>query len=113
MQNTPTHPHRRKVLATTAALLGAAATPWVIAQAPAHTDETWQNPRRQRAVPVRIRSPQSAAHAGGWPVVLYSYGLGGSHHHRLVACAFVGRCAGEGTLQRPQGLAAQDTWQPG
>ena len=45
---------------------------------PTFVDETWQDARRQRAVPVRIRWPQGAAPAGGWPVVIYSHGLGGS-----------------------------------
>lgn len=77
MQNTPTCPNRRQLLATTAALLGATA-PMAFAQTPAYTDETWQDPRRQRAVPVRIRWPQGAAPADGWPVIVYAHGLGGT-----------------------------------
>ena len=43
-----------------------------------NVDETWQDAKRQRAVPVRIRWPQDAVPAAGWPVVIYSHGLGGS-----------------------------------
>ena len=72
----PLHPpNRRQALA---AALGLAATPLVLAQSPAYVDETWQDPSRQRAVPVRIRWPQGTAPVGGWPVVIYSHGLGGS-----------------------------------
>ncbi len=78
MQSTPTHPNRRQALAATAALLGAAATPVTFAQSLAYADETWQDPRRQRAVPIRIRWPQTAAPLEGWPLVVYSHGLGGS-----------------------------------
>lgn len=43
-------------------------------------DETWSDAARQREVPVRIRWPSEsmAVPAGGWPVVLFSHGLGGS-----------------------------------
>lgn len=78
MKSTPTHPNRRQALATAAALLPAVAAPLTFAQSPAYADETWQDSRRQRAVPVRIRWPQSAAPVDGWPVVVYSHGLGGS-----------------------------------
>jgi predicted dienelactone hydrolase len=74
MQHTHTCLNRRQALATTAALLTA---PLALAQAP-YTDDTWQDPRRQRVVPVRISWPQGAAPVGGWPVVVYSHGLGGS-----------------------------------
>ena len=73
--NHPHHPNRRQALVTA---LGFAATPLVFAQLPTYIDETWQDPRRQRAVPVRIRWPQVAAPLDGWPVVIYSHGLGGS-----------------------------------
>ena len=59
-------------------LAGAVAAPSAFAQTPSYTDDTWQDPRRQRAVPVRIRWPQGTAPVGGWPVVIYSHGLGGS-----------------------------------
>ena len=75
MQNMPTYPNRRQALTTAFSLV---ATPWVFAQTPAYADETWQDARRQRAVPVRIRWPQSVAPADGWPVIVYSHGLGGS-----------------------------------
>lgn len=42
------------------------------------TDETWTDTVRQRRLPVRIRWPSSPTAAGGWPVVLFSHGLGGS-----------------------------------
>lgn len=71
----PNHSNRRQALVTA---LGFAATPMVFAQLPIYIDETWQDPRRQRAVPVRIRWPQGAAPLDGWPVVIYSHGLGGS-----------------------------------
>ena len=74
MQTAPTQPNRRQALA---AASGFVAMPLAFAQTP-YTDETWQDPRRQRAVPVRIRWPQTAAPADGWPVVIYSHGLGGS-----------------------------------
>lgn len=73
-----TSPNRRRVLAAAAGLVGVAASPLLLAQAPSTTDETWQDSRRQRAVPVRIRWPSAAVPAGGWPVVVYSHGLGGS-----------------------------------
>ena len=49
-----------------------------MAQAPVVADDIWQDTRRQRAVPVRIRWPQGIAPVDGWPVVIYSHGLGGS-----------------------------------
>ena len=70
---------RRQALSAGLAWLGALAVPSALAQAPAaYADESWQDTRRQRAVPVRIRWPSSAAPPAGWPVVLYSHGLGGS-----------------------------------
>ena len=78
MPDTSICPNRRHALSSAVALLGAAAAPLVFAQTPAYTDETWQDARRQRAVPVRIRWPASSAPVGGWPVIVYSHGLGGS-----------------------------------
>ena len=79
MQHIAPRPNRRQVLASA---LGFAATPLGYSQVPAqpvpYVDETWQDARRQRAVPVRIRWPSSLAPADGWPVVIYSHGLGGS-----------------------------------
>ena len=76
----PSHPFGRRQVLVTA--LGLVFTPLAFSQAqaqrPAYLDETWQDPHRQRAVPVRIRWPQGAAPAGGWPVIVYSHGLGGS-----------------------------------
>jgi Platelet-activating factor acetylhydrolase, isoform II len=70
--------HRRAVLGLGVGLVGYWSLPFAQAQALAYADETWQDPRRQRSVPVRIRWPQGAAPAAGWPVVMYSHGLGGS-----------------------------------
>lgn len=75
MQHTSTHLNRRQALVAAAGCMAASRT---FAQTPRYTDETWQDPRRQRAVPVRIRWPQGVAPAEGWPVVMYSHGLGGS-----------------------------------
>lgn len=75
MQQNQAHVSRRQAVAT---LAGLATSPLAFAQTPSYTDDTWQDPRRQRAVPVRIRWPQGTAPAGGWPVVMYSHGLGGS-----------------------------------
>lgn len=43
-------------------------------------DEDWTDAARQRTVPVRVRWPSGASPrpASGWPLVLYSHGLGGS-----------------------------------
>jgi predicted dienelactone hydrolase len=75
MQNIPTHLNRRQAMA---AAFGLVTAPCAFAQTPLYADETWQDPRRQRAVPVRIRWPQGAAPADGWPMIVYSHGLGGS-----------------------------------
>ena len=75
MQHIHTHPNRRHALATA---IGFVAAPLAFAQTPVYADETWQDTRRQRAVPVRIRWPQGTAPLDGWPVVIYSHGLGGS-----------------------------------
>ena len=70
--------NRRTVLSAWLALSSPWATSLVQAQSPIFFDETWQDTRRQRVVPVRIRWPQGAAPAAGWPLVIYSHGLGGS-----------------------------------
>ena len=75
MQQNQAHVSRRQAVVT---LAGVATSSMAFAQTPSYTDDTWQDPRRQRAVPVRIRWPQGAAPAGGWPVVMYSHGLGSS-----------------------------------
>ena len=43
-------------------------------------DEVWNDPKRQRAIPLRLRWPNQtlATPTGGWPVVLFSHGLGGT-----------------------------------
>ena len=76
-------PNRRQALkATVAAFVGLIATTWVctqvVTQPAAYVNETWQDARWQRAVPVRVRWPQGDAPVGGWPLVIYSHGLGGS-----------------------------------
>lgn len=38
----------------------------------------WVDGARERAVPVRLYLPRGAAPAGGWPLVLFSHGMGGS-----------------------------------
>ncbi len=78
--NSP-HPNRRRALVSGVALsLGAGYSPWVRAQAIEPVDEVWQDTRRLREVPVRIRWPSDAlpVPAGGRPVVLFSHGLGGT-----------------------------------
>ena len=73
--------NRRQTLASGLALsLGALSSPWANAQALAPIDEVWQDNQRQRGIPVRIRWPSDALPkpAGGWPVVLFSHGLGGT-----------------------------------
>ena len=67
--------NRRQTLATFA---GCVVSSSVFAQTPSYADDTWQDPRRQRAVPVRIRWPKGTTPDGGGPVVIYSHGLGGS-----------------------------------
>ena len=77
------YPTRRQALAATAGFLEAASSRRVEAadvQAPSFTDETWQDTRRQRAVPVRIRWPSAPLPDVEWPVVVYSHGLGGSRY---------------------------------
>lgn len=69
---------RRQAMLRSVAWLGAVVSPLTMAQSPVITDDTWQDIRRQRVVPVRIRWPQGTAPADGWPVVIYSHGLGGS-----------------------------------
>ena len=75
------HPTRRQTLASGLALsLGAIANPWAHAQTIAPVDDIWHDSRRQREVPVRTRWPSDGVPvpAGGWPVVLFSHGLGGT-----------------------------------
>ena len=76
------HPTRRQAVALA---LGTVAQAWSRAQSPSPAagtvaDETWADARRQRSLPVRVRWPSAAmtAPAGGWPVVLFSHGLGGT-----------------------------------
>jgi predicted dienelactone hydrolase len=76
------HPNRRQAVALT---LVALAGPASFAQTPplvsgAIADEIWTDARRQRSLPVRVRWPSVAmpAPAGGWPVLLFSHGLGGT-----------------------------------
>jgi predicted dienelactone hydrolase len=65
---------RRRLLLAAPCLLaaGAFADPANVA------DETWPDAGRKRELPLRIRFPAGQAPAGGWPVVLFSHGLGGS-----------------------------------
>lgn len=60
------------VLATGMATAGAQAGPGLV------VDESWTDSTRKRDVPVRLRWPDSAAHPGDRPVVLFSHGLGGT-----------------------------------
>lgn len=70
--------NRRDVLkaawATSAALSGS-----VLASS-AYADELWIDAQRQREVPVRLRWPATGAPQpqGGWPLLIFSHGLGGS-----------------------------------
>lgn len=41
-------------------------------------DEVWSDAARGRALPLRVRWPGVAVPPGGWPVVVFSHGLGGS-----------------------------------
>jgi acetyl esterase/lipase len=41
-------------------------------------DFDWTDPTRHRAVPVRVYWPSGATPPGGWPVVVFSHGMGGS-----------------------------------
>jgi predicted dienelactone hydrolase len=69
----PVHLCRRALLGSLPPLvLGGAA---LAANRPADLLADWQDPTRQRTVPVRIRLPASAAPT---PVVIISHGLGGS-----------------------------------
>lgn len=43
-----------------------------------YQDFDWLDERRGRAVPVRLYWPSGVAPAGGWPVILFSHGMGGS-----------------------------------
>ena len=45
---------------------------------PVVVSETWQDAARNRAVPVLLRWPDAALHAGPRPVVMFSHGLGGT-----------------------------------
>ena len=74
---------RRQAVALVSSItlsLGAASSDGAHAQGTTTIDELWQDPKRQRGVPVRIRWPSSALPmpAGGWPMVLFSHGLGGT-----------------------------------
>ena len=71
---------RQAVTSSLALSLGAVLSSWSHAEVTAPVDEVWQDSRRQRGVPVRIRWPSDALPkpAGGWPVVLFSHGLGGT-----------------------------------
>ena len=74
-------PDRRQTLMSGFALsLGAVFSDRAYVRVAAPVDQVWQDARRQREVPVRIRWPSDALPmpAGGWPVVLFSHGLGGT-----------------------------------
>lgn len=45
---------------------------------PTVIDDLWTDAARQRTVPVRLRWPDANRHAGPWPVVIFSHGLGGT-----------------------------------
>lgn len=76
----PNSTRRQVIVANLALSLAAFVSPWARAQVTAPVDDIWQDSRRQREVPVRIRWPSDAlpVPAGGWPVVLFSHGLGGT-----------------------------------
>ena len=76
----PNATRRQVIVANLALSLAAFVSPWARAQATAPVDDIWQDSRRQREVSVRIRWPSDAlpVPAGGWPVVLFSHGLGGT-----------------------------------
>ncbi len=58
--------------ATLASLLPRTATATTV------VDETWNDARRQRELPVRLRWPDASLHPGERPLVLFSHGLGGT-----------------------------------
>lgn len=83
----PPNPRRKWLQSAVAASLGLQARAFGQTSAPAAQpglpppeDEQWLDPSRQRAIALRIRWPSEAASmpAGGWPVVLFSHGLGGT-----------------------------------
>jgi len=72
----PTHrPITRRSTLVLGAALALALARRARAAAAAVQDETWRDPARDRALPVRLRWPDSP---GPWPLLLYSHGLGGS-----------------------------------
>ncbi|MGE3346484.1 MAG: alpha/beta hydrolase family protein [Ramlibacter sp.] len=75
-------PSRRQLLALGACGSALGFSPWPVRAAPPSpptvTDETWHDAARQRQLPVRVRWPAGTPPPGGWPVVLFSHGLGGT-----------------------------------
>lgn len=71
---------RRNALGGAAAWIGALAWPAAKAQSLQPVDAVWQDAARSRSLPVRVRWPAAPtpAPSGGWPVIVYSHGLGGS-----------------------------------
>lgn len=71
---------RRQVIAAGTGWMGAVALPAAAAQSAEPIDTVWKDAVRNRGLPIRLRLP--TAHTpvprGGWPVIVYSHGLGGS-----------------------------------
>lgn len=80
MQVKPLHLKNLNRRHTLALALGLAASSGLRAQTLDVVDETWQDARRQRELPVRLRWPSSAmlSPPDGLPLVLFSHGLGGT-----------------------------------
>ena len=72
--------NRRHAIAGAAAWLNVLIQPSARAQTPDPIDAIWQDATRSRALPVRLRwpAPQTPVPDGGWPVIVYSHGLGGT-----------------------------------
>jgi len=81
MQSGSSRPNRRQAITLAAATLAHGGSPAQTAPVPTGpvADDTWTDAARQRGLSVRVRWPSATlpAPAGGWPVVLFSHGLGG------------------------------------
>lgn len=74
----PHGPSRRRVLHGLGVALALGAARVQATDGAQASDETWNDARRQRALPLRIRWPDAQRHGGERPLVLFSHGLGGT-----------------------------------